>query len=568
MSGAIAHFRRSMAFGWHVPVHKIARRLELNLRRRIRDRWQAASAIEPGVPIAADPEPPQPLFAPRPIPPAFDHASRCMTFLNRSIAMSGQRLVDWDAPVAPPDGQLWRMKLHEMSYLEQLPDHLLTDLIDDWIFRNPVTKPGSWQDAWNSYSVSIRTVVWMQEMTQRHGRLDAPFIARTEISLAQQLRFLRHNLETDIGGNHLIKNIRALIWGSAFFTGPEADHWRHTALDLLRAELPVQVLDDGMHFERSPSYHCQVFADLLECRHVLRNDPLDGLLDDALHRMAQVTADLTHPDGSVAQFNDAGLNMALPSHICLETYERLFATRPEPRAIFALPAAGLFGLNSAGTCFIADCGRIAPDDLPAHGHGDVLSFEWSVSGQRIFVDQGVFQYSAGPRRQSARAAASHNTLCFTGADQADFFSAFRCGRRPNVAVRAWRPGADGFALEGSHDGFRHLPGSPVHVRRFEVGQSEITIHDRIEGDPRGDATVGFLLHPDIDVTLTKQRAILRCRGRQVHVSCTQPVICENAVWWPDLGHERQTKRLRITLPAGCRELRTTLRVVPHDGAVT
>jgi hypothetical protein len=41
--------------------------------------------------------------------------------------------------------------------------------------------------------------------------------------VAEQLVFLERNLETDICGNHLIKNIKALIWASAYFTGPFAE---------------------------------------------------------------------------------------------------------------------------------------------------------------------------------------------------------------------------------------------------------------------------------------------------------------------------------------------------------
>ena len=385
-------------------------------------------------------------------------------------------------------------------------------------------------------------------------------MAQIEASLAQQLQFLTRNLETDIGGNHLIKNIKALIWGSTYFEGYDAENWRNTALDLLKAELPAQVLSDGMHFERSPSYHCQVFADLLECRHVLRGDPFGGMLDDALHRMAQATVDLTHPDGAVAQFNDSGLRMATPPHACLDAYERLFNARPQPRDVFAFEDAGLFGLRRSDTYFVADCGRIAPDDLPAHGHGGILSFEWSVDGQRIIVDQGVGQYSAGPRRQFARSAASHNTLCFTGSDQADFFGAFRCGRRPDVEVRIWQPHADGFTLEGAHNGFEHLPGSPIHVRRFEASTNEIVIEDRIEGEQREEASICFLLHPNVRAQVMGDQAILRYGQREVSISATQPMRLEDAVWWPDLGHELPTTRLRIALSSKIRSVRTVLRI--------
>lgn len=565
MVEAVRHVRRSFEFGRHVPLHKIARRLQLTLQRGLRDRLPFGGSF-PATGMTPRALRPTPLFASSQSEPSINEEARTITFLGRSVAMAEPYLPDWNARVAPPDAQLWRMKLHEMTYLEQCADSLFGSLVTDWIARNPPTAPRAWMDSWNSYTVSIRTVVWMQELARRVSRLDPALVAHMETSLAQQLRFLICNLETDIGGNHLIKNIKALIWGSAYFTGGDADRWRRTALELLKTELPVQVPGDGMHFERSPSYHCQVFADLLECRHILRKDPLGGLLDAALHRMAQVTADLTHPDWAVAQFNDAGLTMALKPQACIDAYARIFNTRPSPRHVFAFPTAGVFGLRSARSYLVADCGRIAPDDLPAHGHGDILSFEWSVDGQRIVVDQGVCQYSAGQRRQSARSAASHNTLCLEASDQAEFFGAFRCGRRPDVQVRTWQPRADGFVLEGAHDGFKHLPGSPVHVRRFEASAGEIVIEDRIEGKAPGTAAVGFLLHPGVHAQVEGHQAILRFGRSEVFCSSTQPMCLEDAVWWPDLGHELLTTRLRLTLPAGIREHRTVLRISPKSGA--
>ena len=174
------------------------------------------------------------------------------------------------------------MNLHYMEYLEEADDKLFADLVRQWIDANPPYSRGYWKDSWNSYTVSLRTVVWMQQLARRGARLDAATREAAVASLAQQIRFLEANLETDIGGNHLIKNIKALLLASAFFDGSEAERWRALGLRLLAEELDGQVLPDGTHYERSPSYHCQVFADLLECRQALGDDPLNGALDDAL----------------------------------------------------------------------------------------------------------------------------------------------------------------------------------------------------------------------------------------------------------------------------------------------
>jgi uncharacterized heparinase superfamily protein len=469
--------------------------------------------------------------------------------------------VDWTAPAPGPAHQLWRMNLHYMEYLEGVDEEDWETLVSDWIVANPKSKRGSWQDSWNSYALSLRVVVWLQELARRSRLLPKDIVLHTELSAAEQLLFLERHLETDLGGNHLMKNIKALIWSSTFFTGPEAERWRRKGLALLAGELDKQILPDGTHNERSASYHAQVFADLLECRHALSKDVLGGRLDEALARMAQVTADLTHPDGAPVLFNDAGLSMAYPAAACAAVYQRLFGRRPEPRAVFALEDAGYYGLRSGDAYLVADCGRIAPDDLPAHGHGDVLSFEWSVAGERIIVDQGVYEYSAGERRQRARAASSHNTLCFEGADQADFFGSFRCGRRPNVKVLSYEPRADGFVLEGTHDGFCVLPGQPRHFRRFEAGPDELVITDRIEGKPRAPARIAFLLHPDIELACSGRDATLRGDRAVVQIRSSEPIEVEPAVWWPDMGVEFATRRLIVRLAPGVTSTRTQLRIV-------
>lgn len=565
MNGAkgFARVRRAFHFGRHMPLGKLLRRLELSVKRALLDRVSFDSKAPPVRRAAA---PPLPLFCPRTelAPSAVDGLR--FAFLNRSVAMPGPG-VDWAAPGPGPANQLWRMNLHYMEYLEGVDAAAWVALVKDWIASNPASRPGAWRDSWNSYALSLRVVVWLQELARRRADLPAQFIERVEVSAAGQIAFLERNLETDLGGNHLVKNIKALLWASAYFSGAEAERWRAKGVRLLEEELDAQILPDGTHFERSPSYHCQVFADLLECRHALGADPLEGKLDNTLYRMAQATADLAHPDGAVSQFNDAGLIMAYQPGECLDVFGRMFARRPAPRPVFCLPQAGYFGLRHGDDYFIADCGRIAPDDLPAHGHGDVLSFEWSVAGKRIIVDQGVYEYIAGGRRQVSRSAANHNTLCPEGADQADFFGTFRCGRRPNVEVRRWEPGADGFVLEGAHDGFAHLKGHPRHVRRFDVRADKILIRDRIERSTDRRARISLLLHPEVKVAKTPEGFELQRENVRIALATTFTLDAITSVWWPDMGCELATLRMVGHMPHGESEGSVLLKVISRGNAI-
>jgi uncharacterized heparinase superfamily protein len=463
--------------------------------------------------------------------------------------------VRWDAP----EDQLWHFCLHNMEYLEGVDDTAFQVLVDDWMRRNLPIRRGAWRGSFHAYIVSVRSVVWMQQLALRAQRLPADFTARVVASLRQQLVFLEHNVETDLGGNHLVKNIKGLIWGSAFFSGTDADRWHAKGLKLLDGALRQQVLSDGMHYERSTSYHCQVLADLLECRHALGADPLSGALDDAVTRMTQAAIDLAHPDGAVALFNDGGLSTAYSPRECLEAYERLLGEAPAAQQVFALPSAGYYGLRRGDAYFVADCGPVAPDMLMSHGHGDVLSFEWSLAGRRIIVDQGVYEYIAGKRRQQSRSAAYHNTLCFAGADQAEFFGAFRCGRRPRVRTLAYIPHAAGFKLKGTHDGFAHLPGAPSHIRMFDVKPDCVTIRDQIAGRSDRNAAITFLLHPACEVAVAGRQARISQGGVEIAMDCTLPLALEPAVWWPDKGVEVNTHRLRARFMPGMTEAVTTLR---------
>lgn len=469
--------------------------------------------------------------------------------------------MDWSAPGTGSADQLWRMNLHYMEYLEAVEDGQWELLVSDWISSNPASNRGSWRDSWNSYALSIRVVVWLQELARRGHRLSYDLVQRTAKSAGEQILFLERHLETDLGGNHLMKNIKALIWASKFFSGADPQRWGRKGLALLGDQLGKQILWDGTHYERSGSYHAQVFADLLECRHALGVDPLNGRLDDTVARMAQALADLTHPDGGPALFNDAGLSMAYGPTECLSVYQRLSGRRPEPRANFALEEAGYYGLRASENYLLVDCGLVAPDDLPAHGHADILSFEWSVGGKRIVVDQGVYEYVAGPRRQQARSAASHNTLCFEGADQADFFGAFRCGRRPKAKVTSYERRGEGFMLEGTHDGFDYLPGHPRHFRRFDADREQLVITDRIKGESNRSARIAFLLHPGVEVSCSGQTARLGRDGTAIEVTSSLPFKLESAVWWPDIGVEQTTHRLVVQLAPGTKMNKIKFHIV-------
>lgn len=468
--------------------------------------------------------------------------------------------IDWHLDELNTGTRLWKLNLHYMEYLESIDDENFQLIVSDWIEQNPPFEDTYWLDNWNSYALSIRTVVWMQQYAIRKGRLERDFVSIFKHSLWQQLEFLSRNVEYDIVGNHLIKNIKALLWGSEFFTDRTAKSWGDLAKRLLGIQLVEQFLEDDMHYERSPAYACQVFVDLLECSTVYSNDALNNVIQ----KLSQCLADLSHPDGRVALFNDGGLSMTYSTEECLAVYEKMSGNKVVPRRHFSYPNTGYFGFHSENVYFICDCGNVAPDNLVAHGHADILSFELSVNGKRVIVDPGVYEYSAGVKRDYSRNSLSHNTVTIAHTSQCEFWGAFRMGRRATAKLLQIEKPDSGIVVEGTHNGYSHLSGNPAHTRKFELSSNQISILDAIANRSDHAVSAGLLIAPGLKVELTGSNEATISDGKPiVRITSDGNIHLSTANYYPDFGISHEVYRLQILFPVELDKVSTKLEFIAN-----
>ena len=416
-----------------------------------------------------------------------------LCFLNNSIKFGSS--IDWHKTELKKGTRLWLLNLHYMEFLEGLNSEQAIKYMINWIDENPKFGKEYWMDSWNSYALSIRVVVWMQILADREYNIDDESYQKIISSIYEQIIFLRNNLELDIKGNHLIKNIKALLWASAFFNEKFSDELYDQGVKLLKQELSEQILDDGMHFELSPSYHCQVFADLLECSVVLREDQDQNLLKEKLSKMADCLNALTHSDNKISLFGDGGIDMAYSPEECINVYLKVFKSKPKLDNIINLTSSGYYGFKDSNDTFLFDAGPFAPKSLPAHGHADALSFELTIDKKRVFVDPGVFTYNNGDLRRYSRATTSHNTLSINGLDQTFMWSSFRAGRQAKI-TKIKSLIKNQFHITAEHDGYNFLKGSPIHRREVNFSNSELTIIDSVKGDFEGVASAVFQIAPN------------------------------------------------------------------------
>jgi uncharacterized heparinase superfamily protein len=488
---------------------------------------------------------------------AADLRERRFTFLNETATLAADAgTIDWRVPAAT---QLWRYHLH---YFDGLPEAIavgepwapLEALARDWIRGAPLGAASA-RDAWHSYVVSLRIVNWLLALAAAD---DAPG-EEVRRSLAQQIVFVERNLERDVGGNHLLKNLKALAIAGTFAGGSGGARLRARFVPAFVDELRAQLRSDGGHYEQSPMYHVQVLMDAIEVALALRlmGEPPPAALADTLAAMRRFLRHVCHPDGQIAQFGDSAFNMTAPPRQVmagvalalgepdagepLAARHALAAARlwPARAAVPTVPAAvapyeaasvgvrppvadpassGFFviGTGDGRGHLVADAGPVCPDDLPAHAHSDLFGFEVSVDGERLIVDTGVSEYRAGRWRTFERSTRAHSTVVVDGAEQSDCWGSFRVARRARVTACSTIDGADGSGFVARHDGYRQLDAPADHTRQItRVGDVGWLIVDRLDGPGRHRWETFLHFHPDAHIDPVSPGAWSATRGRAV-----------------------------------------------------
>lgn len=456
----------------------------------------------------------------------------------------------WDDPA---HAKLWRYNLH---YFDELTSTRADErrmahrtLVGRWCTEVP------WGvgTGWEPYPTSLRIVNWIKAEFDTQARGTALLDGTAVHSLAVQLRWLRGRLESHLLGNHLWANAKALLVGGLWFGGDEADAWRRQGARLMTQAIREQVLPDGGHFERSPMYHATMTEDVLDLLRFAAAYPssfpadLRRRLAEVAPRMLRWLRVMTHSDGDIALFNDAAFGIA-PRHAQLEAlaHQLGFASDDTPLAAFELlPASGYARLTLGRAVVICDAAPLGPDYLPAHGHADTLSYEFSLDGARLLVNGGTSVYEEGATRDRERGTAAHNTVVVDGRNSSDVWRSFRVGARARPRIVEGGASDDRVWFAASHDGYRGVFGGVTHTRRWSLGRSRLEIHDALVGHYRSASSV---LRTPLDASLLPSGRI--GLGTGCEVSCSSRCELRADSWSPVFGLPRPAYRIDAPVERG------------------
>ncbi len=480
-------------------------------------------------------------------------------------------------PFAVPHGAEWSTGAHGPLFAYHLHQHEYlrcagpspaerAAVIADWIASH------SRGIGWDPHPTGNRLLAW-GKLATTPGMLALEPAAEAALlrSFADQAETLSHGLEHRLQANHLLSNLLCVVFAGLLVESSASAAWRRRSA-LLVAELGRQVHPDGGHEERSPMYHALLLENVLDLLNLCRAAPerapagLAPALAGAAERMLDALAVLSHADGRIALFADSAFDVAAEP-AALVDYARRLGLRVDaaPRGSACLPQTGYVRLVAGDWLLLASVAPPSPPHQPGHAHCDALAFELGCAGLRLVVDTGVFEYVVGPRRQLARATASHATLQIDGEEQAELWSAHRVGGRPEVALTQFGGSAGGGAAEATCRGWSRL--GTLHRRRFRVAADGVEIEDRIEG-PTREVTARLPIAPGFAVELAAgatPRAVCRSRERaDVVIEIELPAAfawrVESAPWFPGFGRE-QARPVLVGVAPSCAVATTRLRRV-------
>lgn len=378
--------------------------------------------------------------------------------------------LNWiDSPIKDP---LWLFELHQWDWAWSRIDDNLPPLILDWIEQNPVGQGIGWE----AYPLSRRLIVWCAAWFLLE--LESDTILQ---SMAEQAKYLIHNLERDLDHNHLLANGKALAWYEVLFRQEET-----LGRDILFTTLREQVGEDGGHLENSTGYHVGVWLDGLEtallCRSCGVSVPQD--IWEILERMGDFALGLLRPDGRLPLLSDTVEDKPIPVKNLFKLAgdklgrdDFLWATgadKPHPtqkKQHYIGTGYTVFrsGYATEDTYLLFDAGDFGLERCPGHGHADTLSIELWSNGEPLIIDPGTYQYPAGEWREYFRGTKSHSTITVDNQDQTEFVGAFRIGRMAKSTLLS----TDKNYIIASHDGYRRLSDPVTHTRTVQYQSSKL-----------------------------------------------------------------------------------------------
>lgn len=306
----------------------------------------------------------------------------------------------------------WQRELHSFAWLRDVVAYTgdavdaarIRQFIQGWwrrnLHKNPVGR--------HPEIAGERLANWLTYREFLLRGASSHFRRRVYLQLYHGLIKLEHNRQRKKDNTGLTV-LKGLIFSA--LTLPSAQFLLDPAVETLQQALKRRFLADGGHVSRSPEWHAQEMRVVMEIRAVLEawKPGSAQFLDEALIPMMAALATVTHPDGSLALFNDT---VETPVGEIGRIWQSWRKPQPEPRRY--LPQTQFARLQQAASALILDSGL--PNPALSRSFYSTLAFEFSSEEERIITNCGGYRGNIVEWRKACKSTAAHSTLSIDNAN--------------------------------------------------------------------------------------------------------------------------------------------------------
>lgn len=391
------------------------------------------------------------------------------TFLNFS-----KEFISWNDTQY---GMLWAYNLNYMDYLLQkdMQQEVAVKWIDKFIQDLSANSVGK-----DPYPIALRNINWIKFFS-----LYPNYVKKERIDcLYSFYKLLTKKIEYHLLGNHLLEDACSLFIGTLFFADSKG-FVKYSKL--LLQQIKEQTLEDGMHYEQSPMYHCILLDRLLDCYNFSIHNvifeqqvAINQTLKQYCETMLGALQSLIWQDNSIPMLNDSANNIA-----------------PQPKDIFiyanrlnlvwqkqSLKDCGYRKLCNNDFEAIVDVGNITATYQPGHTHSDIFNYELRVKGKEFISDSGISTYNKTLRRQLERSSIAHNVTTIENKNAYEVWGGFRVGKRCKVKILQ----DNATTIEAVHNAYSNTYSMN---RKFCLKDNQFTINDQCFIDKQAISYIHF-----------------------------------------------------------------------------
>lgn len=375
--------------------------------------------------------------------------------------------------------------------------------LEDWIDRNPLPAEKAAETlTWRTIDAGLRCVNWIKAIAYllRSPSMTPNLIAKILVSLYEHAEYLT----SSFNGWKKISNWGVLetcgLFTAAVFM-PEfhrSASWKQLSIQRLGETARLQVMQDGMHWEQSPTYHHEVLNCYLDILLLARNQaiPIEEPVREVIRKMAYASllgVKPNHKQVMRGDSDDSDIRSVLTGAAVLlgdkelrfggyermdydnawsfglqgiKMYSDMQGAAPECLS-HAFEHAGDYvmrsGWDEQALYLNFHCGPLGG----GHGHSDLLHLDIHAYGRDFLTDLGRYNYSDHTAlRQELKRGRSHNTTQVDGIEFTEITGTWGFGRVANPTGVRWIARPDIDYVEGSHDGYMHLDDPVRPVRRI------------------------------------------------------------------------------------------------------